>query len=38
MTTIRQHAEYATLINVFTVEPDRAEPSSPICWAAPPTK
>ena len=25
MTTIRQHAEYATLINVFTVEPDRAK-------------
>ena len=24
MTTIRQNAEYATLINVFTVEPDRA--------------
>jgi heme-degrading monooxygenase HmoA len=24
MTTIERHAEYATLINVFTVEPDRA--------------
>ena len=24
MTTIRQHAPYATLINVFTVEPDSA--------------
>jgi quinol monooxygenase YgiN len=24
MTTIEQHAEYATLINVFTVEPDNA--------------
>jgi quinol monooxygenase YgiN len=24
MTTITQHSEYATLINVFTVEPDRA--------------
>ena len=25
MTTIRQHSEYATLINVFTVEPEKAE-------------
>ena len=25
MTTIRQNAEYATLINVFTVEPDCAQ-------------
>jgi quinol monooxygenase YgiN len=24
MTTIRQHSDYATLINVFTVEPDNA--------------
>ncbi len=24
MTTIRQHSEYATLINVFTVEPEHA--------------
>ncbi|MGX9790722.1 antibiotic biosynthesis monooxygenase [Mycobacterium sp. MMS18-G62] len=24
MTVIKQHADYATLINVFTVEPDRA--------------
>ena len=24
MTTIQQHSTYATLINVFTVEPDRA--------------
>jgi quinol monooxygenase YgiN len=24
MTTIRQHSEYETLINVFTVEPDNA--------------
>jgi heme-degrading monooxygenase HmoA len=25
MTEIKAHADYATLINVFTVEPDRAE-------------
>lgn len=25
MTTIVKHADYATLINVFTVEPDRAQ-------------
>jgi quinol monooxygenase YgiN len=25
MTTIEQHSRYATLVNVFTVEPDRAK-------------
>jgi quinol monooxygenase YgiN len=28
MTTIQAHAPYATLINVFTVDPDNAEPLS----------
>ena len=29
MTTIERHGHYATLINVFTVEPERAQPNSP---------
>ena len=30
MTTITAHADHATLINVFTVQPERAE-NSPTC-------
>jgi quinol monooxygenase YgiN len=34
MTTIKQQADYATLINVFTVEPDRAEELTALLHAA----
>lgn len=34
MTTIEQHADYATLINVFTVEPGRAEELAALLHAA----
>jgi quinol monooxygenase YgiN len=34
MTTILAHAPYATLINVFTVEPDRAEALAGLLAAA----
>ena len=34
MTTIERHAPYATLINVFTVEPDRADELATVLTAA----
>jgi Antibiotic biosynthesis monooxygenase len=34
MTTIQAHAPYTTLINVFTVEPDRAKPLADLLSAA----
>jgi quinol monooxygenase YgiN len=34
MTTIKQHADYATLINVFTVEPGRAAELAALLHAA----
>ncbi len=34
MTTITPHSDYATLINVFTVEPDRAQELAELLTAA----